>query len=322
MQIQDYSGHPLLDPLDALPADRPFTTAEALAAGLTYDQLRVLIAKGALRHPIRGVYVAARVPDSIALRCQCLRLVVPEDAVVVDRHAGWLHGAEMVLAPNEHIHLEPVRLFLPAGRGRLRNHLADSGERTFRTDDLMEIGGLRVTTPLRTALDLGRHRWPDRSLAAMDQMLRLKSFTKEELINGVERFRGARWVRTLRLMVEHVDGRAESPPESVMRLRWIETHLPYPTPQIEVWDGPDFLARLDLGNEESRYAAEYDGAEWHSSPEQRAHDRRRREVARERGEWVIDAFVKEDLWGPTAHIERRLREGAARAALRFGRRSA
>lgn len=312
-----------LDPRLSLPLDRPFTTAEARReAGLNYDRLRRLVADGVLHRPIRGVYHVASLQDSLELRCACLRLIVPEDAVVVDRHAGWLHGAEMVLAPNEHLNLAPVTVFLPAGRGRLRNALADSGERTFRADDLTEVHGLRVTTPIRTAWDLGRNRWPERSLAAMDQMLRLGQFSKAALVDGVERFRGARWVRTLRVMVDLVDGRAESPPESVLRLRWIEVNLPEPQPQIEVWDGRDFLGRLDVGNEDLRYAGEYDGAEWHSTPEQQAHDRRRRKAVEERGEWLVDAFVKENLWGPTADVERRLREGAAEAQRRYGRRTA
>lgn len=323
MDLSPLLGAPWLPPDFPLPLDRPFTMQLAQEeAGLTRRDLGWLVKHGFVWRPIKGVYAASLLADSLALRCASLRLVVPEDAVVVDRHAGWLHGAEMVLAPNEHIELAPVTVFLPAGRGRLRNCLSDSGERTFRTDDLTELDGLRVTTPIRTTWDLGRNRWPERALAAMDQMLRLGRFSKAELCAGVERFRGARWVRTLRAVAPLVDGRAESPPESVLRLRWIEVHLPTPVPQIEVWDGADFLARLDLGNEELRYAAEYDGDEWHGTPEQQAHDRRRRRTAEERGEWVIDAFVRQDLWGPTADVERRLREGAAEARRRYGRRVA
>ena len=40
-------------------------------------------------------------------------------------------GAEMVLAPNEHLELLPVSVFRPSGMGRLRNGLADSGERNL-----------------------------------------------------------------------------------------------------------------------------------------------------------------------------------------------
>lgn len=313
MDLTGLAGHLRLPASFPLPLDRPFTYRTALReAGLSGRDLQQLVNAGFIVRPIRGVYAAAHLPDSIDLRLACLRLAVPPDAVVCDRHAGWAHGAEMVLAPGEHLALDAIRVFLPAGRGRLRNGLADSGERTFRSDDVTEINGLRLTTPIRTAWDLGRDRWTERSIAAMDQMLRLEMFSKEELVEGVARFRGMRWVRVLRAIAPLTDHRAESPPESVLRLRWIET-LPFPpTPQLEVWD-EEFLARLDLANEEWRFGAEYDGSEWHSSRAQQAHDLARRELCAERGGWVIIPFRKKNLFGPTHNAEALLREGAARA---------
>jgi hypothetical protein len=119
-------------------------------------------------------------------------------------------------------------------------------------------------------------------------------------------------------MAPLADGRAESPPESVLRLRWIEVLVFRPTPQFEVWDGGQFLARLDLASEELRWAAEYDGDEWHSSPEQRTHDRARRELCEQRANWLITPFRKENLFGRHQNAERLLRVGAADARSRFG----
>lgn len=311
-------GEPCLPAWFPLPLDRPFTYRTARKeAGLDSRDLAWLVDHGFLRRPVKGVYVNSIVPDSVALRCACLRLVVPDDAVVCDRHAGWLHGAQMVLAPNEHLHLAPIAVFLPQGR-RLKNDLSDSGERQLRPADVTEVDGLRVTTPIRTAWDLGRDRWPERSLAALDQMLRLGVFGKDELIRGVPRFRGMRWVTVLRVMVALADGRAESPPESVLRLRWIETLSFEPTPQLEVWDGGSFLARLDLANRDWRFAAEYDGAEWHSSPEQQAHDRDRRTLCQRRADYHVVPFVKENLFGPRQDAERLLIAGAAQARSKYG----
>jgi len=181
-----------------LAPDLPFTAAQAKDAGISKRTLTLLTNEGILRRPIKSVYVATDLGDSLRLRAECLRLVVPDDAVIVDRHAGWLHGATMVLRPNEHLELRPVSMFLPAGRGRLRNDLAASGERNFSRDDVMELNGLRVTTPIRTAWDLGRVRWTDEAIAGLDAMLRLRTFTLEELLSGIQRFRGMRWVTVLR----------------------------------------------------------------------------------------------------------------------------
>ena len=144
----------LLDSSCNLPLDVPFTAAVARAAGVPPHLLRLWCRLGLLRQPIRRVYVAAQVPDSLMLRAQCLSLVAPDDAVICDRHAGWLLGAEMVLAPNEHLDVMPVAMFLPTGR-RLRNALSDSGERRLRPEDITEVMGIPVTTMLRTAWDLG-----------------------------------------------------------------------------------------------------------------------------------------------------------------------
>lgn len=303
-----------------LPHDHPFTYRLAQReAGLDGKDLTWLVANGFLERPIKGVYVVPRVPDSIERRCACLRLVVPSDAVICDRHAGWLHGAEMVLAPGEHLDLAPIRVFLPAGRGRLRNGLADSGERTFRRGDVEEFNGLRVTSPIRTAWDLGRNRWTDRSLAAMDQMLRIRMFSKEELVAGVERFAGDRWVTVLRAMAPLTDGRAESPPESILRLRWLENLAFEPVPQMEVYDDGTFLARLDVGNADWRFGAEYDGVEWHDTPEQQTHDRGRRRACEERADYVIVPLTKDNLFGHHQDVDRLLRAGAAEARRRNAR---
>ena len=101
------------------------------------------------------------------------------------------------------------------------------------------------------------------------------------------------------------DGRAESPPESILRLYWIDAGLPWPVPQLEVWVDGILIARLDIGNAEIRYAVEYDGVEWHSSPEQVAHDRRRRLAVREQG-FAVDVFTKANVFGQRRDVETRL----------------
>ena len=321
MKFVDLEGKPFLDSAFPLPLDRPFTAAQARAEGISALQLRWLCQHGYLRSPIKSVYLATQAGDSTLLRCESLALVVPEDCVVCDRHAGWLLGAEMVLAPNEHIHLRPISVFRPSGFGRLRNDLADSGERNLIDADIVEVGGIRVTSPLRTAWDLGRVRWTDQAIAGIDAMLGLGRFSREEFLDGIERFRRMRWVTVLRAVGPLGDGRSQSPGESVLRLRWIEVHLPTPHPQLEVYRDGVLIAILDIANEELRYAAEYDGAEWHTSPEQREHDRIRRTAVR--GEdWVVDAFVSADLFGREQNAEARLREGAAEARQRFGSRVA
>ena len=292
-----------------LPYDVPFTRAQALAAGLTDIRLRRLVKRGLLRRLVPGVYVSAQAPDDLELRTQALRLVVPEGCFVCDETAAWLHGAPQAMAPNTHLAVPPISFFRPANGGRLRNGLVSSGERTLAPRDLMIIGGLSVTTPLRTALDLGRLRRPDQALAAQDALLGLGVFTHEELLAAVERFARQRGVCQLRWLAPLADGRAESAGESVLRLRWYAAGLPRPQLQIEVVVDGVVKFRLDMGLEEWLFAAEYDGAAFHSSPEQRRHDDERRGWMRSQRQWHIEVFLGEHVHGHEQDADLRL--GAA-----------
>jgi hypothetical protein len=312
------SNEALLTSAFPLPLDRPFTAAQATDLGVTRGVRRRLLRDGYVRRLLRGVFVAAQVPDSLALRAQALQLVVPEGCVVVDWTAVWLHTG--LLPPNAHLEVPPVSLFRQRGSGRLRNGLCASGERTFRPEDLMVLHGLTVTVPLRTAWDTGRFATRDTAIGALDALLRLGVFSREALVSGVERFARQRYVTQLRELAPLADPRAQSMGESVLRLRWRDLrHLPAPEPQVPILDNhgrPIFY--LDLGVRELRFAVEYDGEAFHTSEADRTHDlERRRWIEQNRG-WIIEPVRKENVFGPTRDIERILSEGVRRARRRLG----
>jgi hypothetical protein len=314
-----YAASPLLDDSFPLPLDRPFTLKHALEAGVTSKVLRRLHAQGYLRRMLKGVYVAAQATDDLILRAQALALVMPERAVVVDWTAVWLYTG--LLPPGEHLAVAPVTFFRHAGHGRLRNDLCQSGERTFLADDIHEVIGLRVTTPLRTTWDIGRFAHPDIAIGAMDALLRTGLVDRDEMLKGVRRFNRQRWVTRLRMLAPLADGAAESPGESLLRLRWLMTPgMPAPVPQVPIYDDDGrVLFRLDLGDPETRYAAEFDGVEHHSRPSDRDHDRERRAWIEERRLWTIDVFRGPDLTTENnPRVELLLQEGVARARRRLG----
>ena len=297
-----------------LPTDAPFTANDAREAGVRRADLAGLVRAGLLRNPIKGVYLPAQVADDTSSRLSCLRLVAPSDAVVVDRHAGWAQGANMLLRPNEHLSAEPISMFLPAGRGRLRNKLADSGERHFRPEDLIEVGGVRMTTPLRTALDLGRQRWPEPALTALDALHRLDAFTVEELLNEIGRFARMRWVTTLRLVAPHTDGRSQSGGETVVRWRWINLPVPPPQPQVEVRSGAK-VAFIDVGNNDLRFGVEFQGKEWHTGAEREQDDEERFGWLEQRADWIIEPVWTPDVYG-SERLEQLILTGVRRARSR------
>jgi very-short-patch-repair endonuclease len=182
--------------------------------------------------------------------------------------------------------------------------------------DVETLNGIRRTTSLRTAIDLARKRSRPRALAALDALLRTEDFVHDELMDETARFKGFRGIIQLRALAPIADARAESPAESAMRLIWIDAELPKVTPQISVCNALGVeIYRLDMGLPEIRYAAEYDGIEWHSSKEQRDRDRKRREWLRRDG-WVIDVLGKEEVFDEPRRAIAKFREGIHRASTR------
>lgn len=295
----------IIDLGHSLPLDRPFTTAEAYDRGLGDRQLRRMVEHGWLRRPARGVYVVGALEDTLELRCAVLRLVVPDDAFLCDHTAAWLHAGDRALAPNDHLATPELACFRRAGR--LKRSTVRSGERAVRDSDLVEVHGLVTTTPLRTALDLGRlPRSNDVRLHGMDSMLSLGVFEHDELLAGVNRFAGQRGVVALRALVRMADGGSESFGESALRLRWHEAGLPRPVTQLEVARDDGAAYRIDMGLAEEKTGAEYDGEDFHSSPEQREHDLGRRAWLHQAA-WTIEVFRRRCVFGPEQDVQRRLR---------------
>lgn len=301
--------------------DHPFTTLMAADYGLAAADLHRLVSLRLLRHPVRAAYVPSYLADTLELRIAVIRLLVPTGYVVTDRTAGWVAGAPMVLAPNEHLTPAPVTVFGPTGH-RLRNGLCASGERRLLDGDVMDVDGLLVTTPLRTACDLARLLPRHQALGAMDQLFRLEQFSIEELVDAVlSRFKGMRGVIQARELAPKVDKGADSQPESSLRLHWWDHQLPTPRTQVPVPSPSGGWFYLDVGNEEHRIAAEYDGEAFHTDLHA-AHDEQRRDWCRRQFGYVIAVVRRRNLYGPTQDVDRLLRQLLNEARVRDLDRSA
>lgn len=309
-------GLPLLDQTFPLPIDAPFTLQQALDAGLTRHRLRMLEKHGFIRRILKGVYVAAQVQDSRTLRASALLLITPRYCVITDWTACWLWTG--LLPPNGHLADPTPSMFRVAGHDRLRNSICTSGQRSFLPEDLVVVGELTVTTPLRTAWDLGRLAHRDQAIGAIDALLRLGEFSKGEFVGGVERFKGERGVVQLRDLAPKGDPRPESPQESTLRLRWLDLpELPPPTPQVSIVVAGIEIYRIDLGVPELLYGCEYDGEEFHDESVA-DDDVDRREDLRRRFGWDVDAVRRANLYGPTRDVEEILVRGIIRARRRLG----
>lgn len=305
----------LLGPDAPLPLNVPFTVSQAEAQGVHRHLLSRLVELGLLRRPLRGVLVATQAPDAFGLRVHALKLVVPGHCVVVDRTAAWAHGVSIL--PRWARYEMPFLDVFSTHRSRMRRAGIRSGVRDLVAADVEEHDGLRITSSLRTACDLGRGLWRFDALAALDGFLG-QGLDRDVLAAELGRFKGYRGVIQLRTLVPLADGRSESPGESALRLHWHDGGLPRPELQIWVHDDAGVAVfRIDIGLEELLYAVEYDGEEFHGQDAE-DHDLSRRDWLRDQRGWTIEVFAKGDVYAPHADPVPRLRSGYRRARVRLG----
>ena len=280
------------------PSERPFTAEQI---GASHQRLSELVSEGQLRRVVRGVYLDNAVRDTLTTRARALALVVPSMAVVTDRTAAWLHGVD-VLLPGEDKLVPKVHVFDRRVGSRVRRGAANSGQRTMPDSDVMRVGGVAVTTPLRTAIDLGRQRWPDQAFAQAEAMVRA-GVGVDEILRELPRFAGYRWIRQFREIAPLLDPRPQSVRESVMRFRWLSTGQPAPEPQRPVIGPQGQTWWLDLGVDELYFAVEYDGREFHKGWANEEHDRKRRSWIEEHTPWTVKVICDENLFGADADFE-------------------
>ncbi len=162
--------------------------------------------------------------------------------------------------------------------------------------ETVAVDGVVVTTPARTAFDIGR-RTPSR-LQAVQRLDALANSTDVKVADVqavIAEHTGARGLVRLRAVLPLIDGGAESPQETWTRLVLIDAGLPKPQTQIRVFDDyGDFVARIDLGYEQLRVGVEYDGPQHWTDPAQRARDIERSTALLDLG-WTIIRVTSELL---------------------------
>ncbi len=280
----------------------PFTRAEALDLGMRAREWRAASTAGLLREVVPGYFVDASVPDTVELRLAITRRVIEPNVVVCRRAAAWLHGAD-VLDYRGFPATPPIEVATRQRADRPRNrlmtpHVADD----LLPSDITEIGGIQVTTPLRTAADLARFAPRPDALVAVDAFLNKKLITHEPFTKSLVRWRGRRGVRQAYEIAGLADAGSQSGGESRLRLRVLDMGLPRPECQIPVHDLFGVVRfYLDLGWSRWRLALEYDGEEFHTEDDAE-HDARRRTWIHDRG-WTVKVYRKADVFTPSQHLE-------------------
>ncbi|WP_082683760.1 MULTISPECIES: hypothetical protein [unclassified Mycobacterium] len=259
--------------------DIPFIGSDAIAAGhLTRARLR-----SQYRPLYRGIYVPRRYNVSLRERIVGVALAAP-DAVIAGVAASSLHGAKWI---DDDVPIEVVKAIRRQRGLIVRDETLDESEVTT-------VAGIRVTTPARTAVDLARHLPRDKAVERLDALMSARPFAPEDVVLLAKRHRGARGLRRLPVALPLVDGGAESPRETWLRLLFIDAGLPRPTTQFVVHDEfGRYVRRIDMCWEEFKVGAEYDGEQHLNSRRQYVLDVQVNR-ALQRLRWHVVHVIKED----------------------------
>ncbi|KUI08409.1 hypothetical protein AU191_12070 [Mycolicibacterium acapulense] len=259
--------------------DIPFVGRDAVAAGhLTRARLR-----SQYRPLYRGVYIPRGHEVSLRERIAGVSLASPS-AVIAGVAASAMHGAKWVM--------DDVPIEMVAAVRRQRGLIVR--DETLDGDEVTSVAGIRVTTPARTAFDLGRHQPRDRAVARLDALMNACPFATEDVALLAKRHRGVRGLRRLRSALPLVDGGAESPRETWLRLLFIDAGLPRPATQFVVRDEWDrYVRRIDMCWEDFKVGAEYDGEQHLTSRRQYVLDVQVNRVLQRLG-WHVIHVIKED----------------------------
>ena len=161
-------------------------------------------------------------------------------------------------------------------------------------DEVTRVAGLPVTTRVRTAFDLGRHLDRPEALARLDALMWNQAFSIDDVLSLAKRYPRARGLRQLRELLPLVDGGADSPRKSRIRLCLHDAGFPEPETQIPVLAGSTSpVAFLDMGWRDFKVAVEYDGDHHRKDSRQYVKDIARLRMLEALG-WIVIRVIAED----------------------------
>jgi very-short-patch-repair endonuclease len=208
----------------------------------------------------------------------------------------------------------------PAELGRSRHHPSTgiAIRADAIADDEQQVSrGMTCTTPARTAYDLGRRLNGETAIIRIDALMNATKVPVEQVWSIAERYPGARGIRHLQATLRVVDGGAESPQETRLRLLLIESSLPRPATQIPVKNEyGKVVRRIDMGYPEWKVGVEYDGEQHFTNPDDYANDIERLEFLASK-RWTIVRVSARQLRYERPQIVNRVRSALARAGAQY-----
>ena len=298
-----------------------FQRADVLRQGMTVRQLRRLKKDGVVPVLRRGAYGPTEQHEYVPLWHRHVVLVdatypkLDSSAIVSHLSAAALHGLASWPPIRGPVHVS--RAISRGGRrtGTLHVHPAQLTPR-----DVVVLGGILVTSPARTVVDVARPEPFETGVVVADDALHRKLVDAAELAEALQEQRGRNGAARAASVLRFADGRSESVGESRSRIALAVIGLPVPQLQYPVHDDEGtWLARPDFAYPDRRVLGEFDGRGKYGAlgrgadPASAVFAERLRTQGLEEAGWIVVRWTWDELETP-ALIKRRLLMAFDRAA--------
>jgi hypothetical protein len=254
-------------------------TRDELLSVVSRNTLSAYLRTGVIIRVWHGIY--ALNPPDVAARLDGLDLMTGKRIVACMGTAAHLYGFDTERDDRIHI-LDPGVRMRPSAQLMVHQRVGAP---------LRRMDGRLATSPAWTAIEIARTLRRGRALATLDAALHCGACTSGELRAAIDEQKGRRGITKMRELIEHADGRAESPMESEARLVFIDGGLPAPELQYKIVDRCGEVWRADFAWPDSMVIAEYDSVEWHASADAFKRDRIRTARLQECGYSVVPIVV-------------------------------
>ena len=274
---------------DVIEHDGLILRERALHGGVDPDQIMKALRTGRIRRVQRCVYVR-RGPETapLALARAAVLSSGVADAVASHQTAARVHG---IAVPDGRW---PEHVTVARNERRIRRRELVCHGRALGQGDVQLHDGVPVTTAVRTLLDMAAEVPRLNAVWAIDDAVRREIVSAPQIARSLSARPGGRGDGVIKLRVAEADGRAESILETAGRLALQDAGLVLPATQYEVFDGGEFVARLDAAYPECRLGIEFDGVAVHNAPRALYRDRQRQNRLLHLG-WMLLRFTWWDV---------------------------
>jgi hypothetical protein len=265
------------------------TRRQALAAGITPDEIKRRIISGRWHRLWVGVFALAGTPPTWEQRVLAAVLASGEGAVASHLTAAVLHRfpdavrdvVEITVPPGRQPRFPGIRVHRPTALPEHEQRVVDRIPVTSYARTLVDCSGQLSLGQLARAFDTGLVRH-DVTLWSVERTLRALKQAPGRHPSKVWTLLGERGGETTL---------AESRPEARVVRALVDAGVPAPVQQHWVRIGGDSF-RIDLAYPDAKVAIEYDGWDAHRSRSAFDHDRRRDRMLRLAG-WTVLRFTSQ-----------------------------